>query len=197
MEHADLPDDAALCLHCGICCEGVLHDHALSSPEEHDHLVALGLPLYHKAEYPAFALPCPCHIERQCTIYGQRPHTCGAYKCSLLRSALEEQRTFAECHDIVDQARAVMARIYETIGPRNSTQRIWTQARAFLIERGKEEQDADALLRKYARLFLDLNVLALLCGRHFERESFVRAWNWKDVEGSAGAGAHSAMIATK
>ena len=86
-----------------------------------------------------------------------------------------------------------MARIYEVIGPRDSTLRIWTQAQGFLIERGKEEKDADALLRKYARLFLDLNVLALLCGRHFEPENFDRAWHWSEVGDTDGTGTRAPM----
>lgn len=190
-------DDAtALCLACGICCEGVLHNHAHAVPEELERIEHLGISLFEKRDYPAFALPCPCHLDRRCTVYDQRPRACGAYKCSLLQEAQRGARPFGEAHRIVDQVREVMGRIYGVIGGRDARLRIWDQARTFLSERRAEAASEDAFRKRYAALLLDINVLALLCGRHFEPENFKGAWRWEDVDSGQSDVSVSAMAAT-
>ena len=191
-------DDAtALCLACGICCEGVLHNHATAVPEEIERIERLGISLYEKRDYPAFALPCPCHVNHRCAVYDQRPKACGVYKCSLLQAAQEGKRSFSEALRIVEQAREVMGRIYETIGHRDQGLRIWDQARNFLSERREESVSEDAFRRGNAALLLDLNVLALVCGRHFEPENFEGAWTWDSVESDEGTMVSAALATSR
>lgn len=190
-------DTTTLCLACGICCEGVLHNHATADAEELKRIEGLGVSLYEKQDYPAFALPCPCHVDRCCTVYDQRPAACEAYKCSLLQAAQEGKRSFSEAHRIVEQAREVMGRIYETIGRRDKELRIWDQARNFLSERREESASEDAFRRGNAALMLDLNVLALLCGRHFEPENFEGAWTWDSVESGDGTMGSTALSTSR
>jgi len=191
-------DDATtLCLACGICCEGVLHNHAVAAPEELERIARLGIGLHEKREYPAFALPCPCHVDRCCTVYDQRPKACGVYKCSLLQAAQEGKRSFSEAHRIVEQVREVLGRIYGTIGSREQELRIWDQARNFLSERREESASEDAFRRGNAALLLDLNVLALLCGRHFEPENFEGAWTWDSVESGEGTMVSAALATSR
>ena len=187
----------ALCLACGICCEGVLHNHALAAHEELERIEQLGISLYEKRDYPAFALPCPCHVDGRCTVYNQRPRACGAYTCSLLQAAQEGTRSFSEAHRIVEQMREVMGRIYKTIGRRDQELRIWKQARNFLSNRWEKSSVSEAAFRREnAALLLDLNVLALLCGRHFEPENFKGAWAWDSVESSDGTMVSAALAAS-
>ena len=191
-------DDATdLCLACGICCEGVLHNHATAVPEELERIERLGISLYEKREYSAFALPCSCHVGQRCMVYEQRPTACGAYKCSLLQAAQEGVRSFSEAHRVVEQAREVMGQIYGAIGHRDQGLRIWDQARDFLSERRKESVSEDAFRRGNAALLLDLNVLALLCGRHFEPENFEGAWTWDSVESGEGTMVSAALATSR
>ncbi len=79
-------DRSALCLACGLCCQGVLHDLV---PLEEDELALAGrlrLPVVESPLRLAFSLPCPRLDARRCTVYLDRPRTCAAYACELLRA---------------------------------------------------------------------------------------------------------------
>lgn len=144
-------------------------------------IAELGILLSDKRDYPAFRLPCPCHIDRRCTVYGRRPSACGSYQCDLLKSGIAGDRTYEECHRIVDQARAVMGRIYSRIGERDPAMRIWEQAQAFLRAHTPRGMSAEEARQTHGPLLLDLNVLGLLCGRYFQPSNFQSAWRWEDV----------------
>ena len=77
---------SSLCLACGLCCQGVLHDLV---PLDEDELTLAGklhLPVVESPLRVAFRLPCPRLDERRCTVYLERPRTCASYACELLRS---------------------------------------------------------------------------------------------------------------
>lgn len=79
------PSGSELCTACGLCCTGLLFD--VAPLEEHEIPLAtkLHLPLACNQYHDAFQLPCPCHRDRQCTVYESRPSVCGSYECGLLR----------------------------------------------------------------------------------------------------------------
>jgi Fe-S-cluster containining protein len=75
-----------LCLSCGLCCQGVLHDLVPLDEDELDRAARLRLPVVESPLRLAFRLPCPRLDDRRCTVYAERPRTCASYACELLRA---------------------------------------------------------------------------------------------------------------
>jgi Fe-S-cluster containining protein len=75
-----------LCLSCGLCCQGVLHDQVPLSEHELERAVRLRLPLIDSPLRLAFRLPCPRLEARRCTVYDERPGTCRSYACGVLHA---------------------------------------------------------------------------------------------------------------
>jgi len=76
---------SALCLACGLCCNGVLHPYVAVAPQERDLVQSLGLRVEPCGQGLGFRLPCSLLREGRCLIYAQaRPQVCGEYQCHLL-----------------------------------------------------------------------------------------------------------------
>ncbi len=75
-----------LCLACGLCCQGVLHDLVPLDEDELTSAHKLRLPVVESPLRLAFRLPCPRLDDRRCTVYPERPRTCQSYACDLLRA---------------------------------------------------------------------------------------------------------------
>ena len=70
---------AALCLDCGLCCNGVLFDQVrLVAGDNAKALSARGLKLKQRR---FFNQPCTALCGSQCTIYGDRPTRCRQFEC--------------------------------------------------------------------------------------------------------------------
>lgn len=77
--------DAAstLCTSCGLCCDGSLFSIAPLVPE--DGAVVPPLRSHEDGDERYLSLPCPAlDSARCCTVYGNRPRICGAFRCALL-----------------------------------------------------------------------------------------------------------------
>jgi uncharacterized protein len=106
------PDGSALCLACGMCCNGVLHTHAQVEPDELDLVRALGLTVETFNDHLGFCLPCPLYCEQRCSIYtATRPHTCGAYQCRLLKKYLAGEIAREQGAQIVQRTRELLAAV--------------------------------------------------------------------------------------
>jgi Fe-S-cluster containining protein len=106
-----------LCLSCGICCKGTLHDRAHLEPDETELVSQLGLTLYqNNVDYGAFDLPCPCFKDGKCSVYAQRPRKCGNFQCKLLKGYLQGLISFGESTELVKKAKSLMEAIYKHIG---------------------------------------------------------------------------------
>jgi hypothetical protein len=79
------PSGSALCIPCGLCCDGSLFERANLLAGEEAFTVGLGLKvLTDNGTKTGFELACPL-FSGYCSIYDQpRPHICGAFKCKLL-----------------------------------------------------------------------------------------------------------------
>jgi uncharacterized protein len=75
-----------LCLACGLCCQGVLHDLVPLEEDELERAARLRLPLFESPLRLAFRLPCPRLESRRCTVYVERPSTCRSYACGVLKA---------------------------------------------------------------------------------------------------------------
>lgn len=77
-------DGSALCTACGLCCDGLLFNRAVSTPAEETHLAAHGMEVVQTKGGPKFALPCHHLHGTRCGIYEQRFRTCRGFRCKLL-----------------------------------------------------------------------------------------------------------------
>lgn len=96
-----------LCTQCGLCCMGVIHQTAVLDEDEVPGSRALGLPVLDTAR-PAFALPCPRLVGKQCGIYEARPRVCARYRCQLLEDYSGGRIGLADSLEHVRQAMALL-----------------------------------------------------------------------------------------
>ena len=82
---------SALCLACGLCCQGVLHTYVAVSLFDRPRLSQLRLKVEAFAGHAGFRLPCPLYQEHRCSAYPPRLHACHAYRCDVLTQYLEGQ----------------------------------------------------------------------------------------------------------
>ena len=104
-----IDEATTLCLSCGLCCDGTLHDRAKLGNDEVEPMRALGLPIL-DTDPPYFKLGCP-RFDRCCTVFPLRPRVCGSYRCKLLLTLDQGEIDLDEALNRVQQARALRAAV--------------------------------------------------------------------------------------
>ncbi|MDC0683173.1 MULTISPECIES: hypothetical protein [Sorangium] len=132
------PDGSDLCTACGLCCTGLLFDVAPLEEHELPRAEKLRLPLACNRYHDAFSLPCPCHLDRKCTVYEMRFSVCSSYECGLLRRCKSGEVPLGEALSRVERVLrltdAVRARVPPLVPPRP----LWDEAREHLRRRDAE-----------------------------------------------------------
>lgn len=160
-----------LCLACGMCCNGDLFVNVWLHREEVDSARQIGLPIVRNARGdPAFAQPCPKHVEGLCTVYDdtRKPHSCDSFDCKLLRRYLRGEIGREESLDCVRQARTRIDALREKIGRENDVS-IWRQ----LIEWSEGAEGPEPEIR------MEIGVLIHLLDKMFlppDAEADVASW---------------------
>lgn len=99
-------NEQAICLGCGLCCDGTLFGHAVLGPGEKGNLPDLieqNVFMLDSNDY--FRLPC-LYFKEKCTIYGSpRAEVCGSYRCRLLSDMAEGKVSAEEAMEITAKAR--------------------------------------------------------------------------------------------
>jgi Fe-S-cluster containining protein len=110
----------ALCLECGLCCNGVIFaDVQLQPGDDPVRLQALGLSIHSKnGPRPApgsrrkpnsirrkFAQPCTAFEGCRCRVYAERPEHCRAFECLLLKSVKAGRIQPAAALEVIREAR--------------------------------------------------------------------------------------------
>jgi hypothetical protein len=102
----------ALCVGCGLCCDGTLHSKAALDPGEADQLGSTELNILDGGR--TFRMPCPYAKNGCCTVYPNRPAAvCGSYDCKLLRRTKAGEITLEEALRKVQAAMALRAKVAE------------------------------------------------------------------------------------
>ena len=101
---------SALCMQCGLCCTGALHDAAVLDPDEVSPALAIGLPVLDRKK-PGFKLPCPKLEGTLCSIYGNRPRVCGRYQCKLLQELEAGEVSLSNALEHVKTAKTLAAQV--------------------------------------------------------------------------------------
>ena len=166
MEHDPASKSSELCLSCGICCAGILHAEVRLENDEIALATQHRLPLIGSN---AFSLPCPSHTGADCSIYLNRPARCRSYECDSLKRFLQGTVSFEEATAWVHRAKELIHAIYQYMGGRDPSQRIWQQVTDFLHQQGKG-LDTETFLRTHVELRMNVAMLAIVCQKHFEHD---------------------------
>ena len=105
---ASPPDGSHLCLHCGLCCQGVLHTHVVTTSADARRLKELGLPVESFGDHTGFRLPCPLYKDHRCSVYPPGLHSCASYQCEVLVAYLAGHLSLRDSLALVVGARALL-----------------------------------------------------------------------------------------
>jgi hypothetical protein len=98
-------DEQAICVQCGLCCDGTLFGHAVLQKGERGSLPEKIEQQYWKEEETEFfTLPCQ-YFNGKCTIYDQKKAVvCSAFRCQLLKNFSKGQISKDNADRIVSDA---------------------------------------------------------------------------------------------
>ena len=159
---------SSLCLACGLCCNGVLHVHAVVKPDGIEQVRALGLTIETIGDTLGFRQPCPLYREQHCSVYPKHPNTCRAYKCDLLNKYLAGVITHQQGAQTIQRARELLADVIAQLPPgysfeqlRRELDQAWDSGRGIF---GSAE-----MRQSNAQFLLTVAKLALYARKHFGR----------------------------
>ena len=164
---AGLSDASALCVSCGMCCNGVLFTNARAEPGEVPRLRDLGLEVEQvRGDRLQFRLPCPHHDDGHCGIYSDRFLKCRTFRCALLKRLDSGETSLAEAQGAVAQAKAMLARV-TALDPAAG------QFRARVDQRAAPppEEGGDVALRR--RVLIESLALDLFLDRKFRNRKAI------------------------
>ena len=155
----------ALCMQCGLCCDGTFYGSVVVAEGERPHLERVGLRVVQ--ENGATSMPQPCSALRGClcAVYEERPTACAAYECLLRKKVSAGERTMDEAIATVAQMRALLAAIRAAFECPESMS-IWE--RILAMEEPTTAEEAAAASRKYAGAIHAVGELLALGRAEFE-----------------------------
>lgn len=111
-------ESSALCLACGMCCDGTLHRSGrLVDEDDADRAHALGLAIVQTDGHRGFAMPC-ARFDRCCTAYGvARPRVCAQYFCEPLLAFRRGDLPLEEARARVEEALELRDRFHRATEP--------------------------------------------------------------------------------
>jgi len=153
-----------LCLACGMCCDGTVHDFAFLQEEDMAPAGACGFQTYRRADgTPAMQLPCHYLDGAACRRYDQwRPSICGDYMCRLQKRTAAGEVTEAQALETIGITLASRAQVEALLRPGETL----AQARARF---DAIAESGDTLSPDDAKLVVRLFVLDRLIDQHFRK----------------------------
>ena len=167
----------ALCLACGLCCNGVIFaDVKLQAEDDAQRLRVLGIPLRvgpktHKQSGLGFKFPQPCraHDGCHCAIYSDRPRYCREFECVLLKSVAAGRTLQDEALRIIakakERAEAVRQLLVE-LGDHDEELALGARFRR-MRQRLEQGHLDDPTADRYGRLTLAVHELNLIISQAF------------------------------
>lgn len=115
---ADVEADVeALCLACGLCCDGTLFTHVALADDERARLHARVRLRSLQDGRVVLDQPCAALRERRCAAYRDRPQGCRDYECLLVKARRENEASLAALREHVDHAHALSAALAAALPP--------------------------------------------------------------------------------
>ena len=107
-------DSQNLCLSCGLCCNGGLHNWTNLRSKETAQAQASGLQVFRLPQgSPAFFQPCAAFHTPECSIYDHRPQSCRDYRCKLLVALEQAQISLEDALVFTQRARELITALRE------------------------------------------------------------------------------------
>ncbi len=177
----------ALCLQCGLCCNGVIFaDVRLQPGDDAERLRALGLPLAPVSSRSAktaravaaasgtftaakFSQPCAALEGCRCKIYANRPNYCREFECALLKSVAQGHTGWEAALEVIQSARRRVEEVRSLLSQCGDTdEELPLAARFRRTARRIERQDlTEETAEVYSRLTLAVHDLNLLLADAF------------------------------
>lgn len=166
------PLPSALCLHCGMCCDGTLfRDVELQPGDDVEKLRALGLPIRSRrreeADHLKFPQPCTALCaDLRCRVYADRPSRCREFECALFKAvaaghltAPAALKTIRQTRQQADKVRQLLRELGDT-GERISLSRRFKRVKRH-FDQGElpDHLDPEAAYDRFADLTLAVHEL--------------------------------------
>ncbi len=109
---------SALCLRCGMCCDGTLFTHVPVTASEAEALRARGVEVEQVAEEDRKLHQCCAALKgTRCAVYEARPAACRRFRCQLLSALEEDEVSLKEATRVVEEARQRLAQLDDALPP--------------------------------------------------------------------------------
>jgi Fe-S-cluster containining protein len=155
----------ALCMQCGMCCNGTFFGSVVVAHEEAAGLRRVGLPVLEREG--ALSMPQPCSALQGClcSVYGDRPSACALYECSLRKAVSAGGCSLEDALAKVARMRELLAAIREAFDCPETTS-IWE--RILSLEEPTTPEGASVAARDYAGAIAAVGELLEVGRTHFE-----------------------------
>ena len=159
-----------ICIHCGLCCDGTLFNHA-NIKESETIASAYSFEIIEK-EKRAFKLPCAYLKETVCSIYMERPYiVCETFQCKLLRALRTDKTSFVDAMKIIDDTIALKTKIESQLlehYPESTGDRLPSKMKEFNSHFTGTMSDVE-FRRKYGIILLDFFMLKKKLNESFRK----------------------------
>jgi len=149
-----------ICIHCGLCCDGTLFNHARikeTEPLETGYSFQT-----FTQKHRAFKLPCSYLKDKVCSIYDHRPYAvCESFRCKLLRSVISETVSYTDAIKIINEVTVLKAKIEKQIleyHPENTGDSLPHKMKEFEAHFVETMNDVQ-FRKKYGKMLLDFFIL--------------------------------------
>ena len=163
-------DNQNICIHCGLCCDGTLFNHA-KIKENEPSLTGYSFEIIER-EKRAFKLPCAYLKETVCSIYLERPYSvCESFRCKLLRSVISENVSNTDAMKIIDDTIALKTKIELQLlehHPENTGDTLPVKMEEFKAHFAGDMSDVE-FRRKYGKIILNFFMLNKILNESFRK----------------------------
>ena len=140
-------DTDALCMQCGLCCDGTFFGSVVVAENEGPRLERVGLRVIQQDGVPTMPQPCIALGGCLCSVYSERPAACAKYECSLRKRVNAGESTLEDATAKVAKMRALLATI-RTAFDCPPTTSIWE--RILALEEPTSAEAKSVAIRDYA-----------------------------------------------
>jgi Fe-S-cluster containining protein len=155
----------ALCMQCGLCCNGTFYGSVVIAEEETARLSRVGLRIVRDDGTTTMSQPCSALRGCLCAVYEERPTACARYECSLRKKLVADECSLDDATANVAKMRELLATIRTAFDCPESMS-IWK--RILAMEEPKTPEEAAAASQKYGDAIAAVGELLALGRATFE-----------------------------
>jgi len=161
----------ALCMECGLCCDGTLFGSVIVAPDEEARLRRVGLPVVDQDGALSLNQRCTALSGCLCSIYAERPAACAQYECLLRKGVVAGTKTEEQGRVDIARMRALLAMLGEAFDVCSTDKLSVWEALLALEEPAMIDED-DSAARQKQEMGVDALTELLDLGRSAFEPSF-------------------------